>query len=90
MSALKASSWKRGLLLGAGFVAAGYGLVGVGFLVAPESNLLGGFGPLGWLFAMGGVLVLGISALAGAVACLLRGRIVQKRRRRLARAGAER
>ncbi|MCA9316550.1 MAG: hypothetical protein H6806_04050 [Planctomycetes bacterium] len=42
----------------------GLAVVGVGMLVAPSSNLLGGLGPVGALLMTIGVMIVGIAGLA--------------------------
>ena len=42
----------------------GFVVVGVGMLVAPSSNLLGGLGPVGALLMTIGVMIVGIAGLA--------------------------
>ena len=61
-----------GLKVSLGMIATGYGCLFLGIALFPSSNLLGGFGPLGLLVQLLGLLTLGVWAIAWAVRTAIR------------------
>jgi len=68
------AGWHGGLRFGLIMLGVSVLLLGLGFLVAPDSNLLGGLGPLSWIAGAIGLVAILVSVGIGLAEWLVRRR----------------